>query len=87
MGDTLNKFLTGFTSNLILHTTHSQVLTSVSRPQLLTGITPIPTHHDAKSSGDFVQGEDEGVDVCELSTFLFQSNSNLFCRGAELLLS
>ncbi len=87
VGETLNKFLTSFTSNLILHTTHSQTLPSLSRSQLLTGITPIPTHHDTKSSGDFVQGDDEGVNVCELSSFLFQSNTNLFCHGAELLLS
>lgn len=87
VGETLCKFLTSFTSNLILHTTHSQTLPTVSRSHLLTGVTPIPSHHDTKSSSDFVQGDDEGVNVCELSSFLFQSKTSLFCHGAELLLS
>ena len=82
VADALKKFLDGFVASLVHRTTAIPPTATHTGKTLLLEIPPVRLSRREEKREE----EEQGLDVCELSVFLFRSERSVLSEGAQLLL-
>lgn len=82
VADALKKFLDGFVAALVHRTTATPPAATHTGKTLLLEIPPVRLSRREEKREE----EEQGLDVCELSVFLFRSERSVLSEGAQLLL-